>query len=147
MSNRDALRESTLTKIRSPSANSGEGDILSRIIEDVSAEMSTSTGSFVFGKKITGDDQSGELFSSTDMEVDVTGVSESGDQSNKSHGEGIDKTSWVTFSTNDSTLSAEIQPPIYVAETTTSDGNVQTIEDATIPDSVAETETFNSTIV
>ena len=147
LSDRDALRDSTLTKIRSPSANSGEGDILSRIIEDVSTEMSTSTGSFVFGKKITGDDQSGELFSSTDMEVDVTGVSESGDQSNKSCGEGIDETSWVTFPTNDSTLSAETQPPMYIAETTTSDGNVQTIEDATIPDSVAETETFNSTSV
>ena len=74
----------------------------------------------------------------------MTGVSESGDQSNKSRGEGIDETSWVTFPTDDSTLSAETQPPMYVAETTTSDGNVQTIEDATIPDSVAETETFNS---
>ena len=51
LSDRDALRDSTLTKIRSPSAKSGEGDILSRIIEDVSTEMSTSTGSFVFGKK------------------------------------------------------------------------------------------------
>ena len=50
LSDRDALRDSTLTKIRSPSANSGEGDVLSRIIEDVSTEMSTSTGSFVFGK-------------------------------------------------------------------------------------------------
>ena len=109
--------------------------------------MSTSTGSFVFCKKITGNDQSGELFSSTDMEVDVTGVSESGDQNNTSHGEGIDETSWVTFPTYDSTLSAETQPPMYVAETATSDGNVQKIEDVTIPDSVAETETFNSTSV
>ena len=147
LSDRDALKDSTLTKIRSPSANSGEGDVLLRIIEDISTEMSTSTGSFVFGKKITGHDQSGELFSSTDMEVDVTGVSESGDQSNKSRGEGIDETSWVTFPTDDSTLSAETQPPMYIAETTTSDGHVQTIEDATIPDSVAETETFNSTSV
>ena len=114
---------------------------------NVSTEMSTTTGSFVFGKRITGDDQSGELFSSTDMEVDVTGVSESSDQSNKSRGEGIDETSWVTFPTDDSTLSAETQPPMYIAETTTSDGNVQKIEDATIPDSVAETETFNSTSV
>ena len=139
LSNRDALRDTTLTKIRSPPANSGEGDILSHIIEDVSTEMSTSTGSFVFGKKIIGDDQSGELFSSNDMEVDVTGVSESG--------EGIDETSWVTFPTDDSTVSAGTQPPMYVAETTTSDGNVPKIEDATIPDSVAETETFNSTSV
>ena len=147
LSNRDALRDSTLTKIRSPSANSGECDILSCIIEDISTEMSTSTGSFVFGKKITGDDQSGELFSSTDMEVDVTGVSESGDQNNMSHGEGIDEMSGVTFPTNDSTLSAETQPPMYVTETTTSDGNVQKIEDATIPDSVADTKTFNLTSV
>ena len=139
LSDRDALRDTTLTKIRSPPANSGEGDILSHIIEDISTEMSTSTGSFVFGKKITGDDQSGERFSSNDMEVDVTGVSESG--------EGIDKTSWVTFPTDDSTVSARTQPPMYVAETTTSDGNVPKIEDATIPDSVAETETFNSTSV
>ena len=70
-------------------------------------------------KNITGDDQSGELFSSTDMEVDVTGVSESGDQNNKSRGEGMDETSWVTFPTDDSTLSAETQPPMYIAETTT----------------------------
>ena len=49
--------------------------------------------------------------------------------------------------TDDSTLSAETQPPMYITETTTSDGSVQKIEDATIPDSVAETETFNSTSV
>ena len=98
-------------------------------------------------KKIAGNDQSGELFSSTDMEVDVTGVSESGDQNNTSRGEGIDETSGVTFPTDDSTLSADTQPLMYVTETTTSDGNVQKIEDATIPDSVAETETFNWTSV
>ena len=35
LSDRDTLRDSTLTKIRSPSANSGEGDVLSCIIEVV----------------------------------------------------------------------------------------------------------------
>ena len=74
-------------------------------------------------KIITGNDQSGELFSSTDMEVDVTGVSESGDQNNMSRGEGTDETSWVTFPTDDSTLSAETQPPMYITETTTSDSH------------------------
>ena len=73
-SERDALRDRTLTKIKtkSPSADSCEGDIVSRVMQEISTDPST-TSSFVFGATIAGnDDHSGELFSSN---LDVTGVS------------------------------------------------------------------------
>ena len=74
LSERKALRDSTLTRQKPPSADSCEGDVVSRVIADISTD--TSTTSFVFGKKITGnDDQSAELFSTdVDVTVDVTGL-------------------------------------------------------------------------
>ena len=60
-SERDALRDRTLTKIKtkSPSADSCEGDIVSRVMQEISTDTST-TSSFVFGATIAGnDDHSG----------------------------------------------------------------------------------------
>ena len=76
LSERKALRDSTLTRQKPPSADSCEGDVVSRVIADISTDTST-TSSFVFGKKITGnDDQSAELFST---DVDVTGINDNVD--------------------------------------------------------------------
>ena len=168
LSERKAIRDSTLTRQKPLSADSCEGDVMSCIIADISTNTST-TSSFVFGKKITGnDDQSAELFS-TDVgvtgindnmdvtglndNVDVTGLNDNVDVTGLNN---VDETSLdVTgltslekFPTDDSTLSAaETHHQTYVPDTSTSEANnaAESNEEITVPDSLADTEAFNST--
>ena len=151
LSERKALRDSTLTRQKPPSADSCEGDVVSRVIADISTDTST-TSSFVFGKKITGnDDQSAELFS-TDVDVtgindnvDVTGLNDNVDVTGLNN---VDETSLEKFPTDESTLSAaETHHQTYIPDTSTSEANnaAESNEEITVPDSIADTEAFNST--
>ena len=80
----------------------------------------------------------GELFSS---DLDVTDISDHAAAVNNAVGD--DTTVEKLFPTDDSTLSTH--HPTYVTETTSEANAVGSNEQVTVPDSIAETETFDST--